>query len=69
MLKIILFALALIVLAFFVVVALQSSDFRIARSTTIAAPATNVSSVPRRGALDHRLRRFATTEGGSGRCL
>jgi hypothetical protein len=42
MLKIILFALALIVLAFVVVVALQSPDFRIARSTTIAAPAAIV---------------------------
>ena len=38
MLKIILISLAVIVIVFVVIVALQPSDFRVARSTTISAP-------------------------------
>jgi hypothetical protein len=38
MLKMIFIGLAVIVVVFVVIVALQSSDFRIARSTTISAP-------------------------------
>src|SRR6266852_2515065 len=38
MLKIILIALALIVVVFVVIIAIQPSDFRITRSATIAAP-------------------------------
>jgi hypothetical protein len=38
MLKIILIALAVIVVVFVVIVALQPSEFRVARSTTISAP-------------------------------
>ncbi len=42
MLKIVLVAIAFIVVVFLVVVAMQPSDFRIARSATIAAPAPAV---------------------------
>jgi len=42
MFKKILIALALIVIAFIVIVALQPAEFRVSRSTTVAAPATAV---------------------------
>jgi hypothetical protein len=42
MLKIILIALAVIVVAFVVIVAMQPSEFRVARSTTVSAPPTVV---------------------------
>jgi len=42
MLKIILIAIAVIVVVFLVVVALQPSEFRVARSTTISGPAPAV---------------------------